>query len=141
MAFGSGECTESDKDLQEPLPQISPKKGKGQKCMRGIAKSSKPPKALKKKSDENLEGEIPSDVVQPEEVAQSEEVAAIEDQAAATKEQEMGSGDLPRRGGCGREPNTTDEMSNPDGYRTPPGLKNHKAAKNHSLLGEEVVQL
>ena len=43
MASGAGERTESNKELEEPLPQITPDKGKSKRHMRGTAKTSKPP--------------------------------------------------------------------------------------------------
>lgn len=66
MASSSGERTESDKDQEGQLLQISPDKGTGRKCMRGIAKSSKPPKVLKKKGEQES-----ADILKqvPEEVA------------------------------------------------------------------------
>lgn len=113
MASGSGERTDSDKEQEEQLPQISPDQGKSKKHMRGTGISSKPPKAPKKKADENPEEEIPEQVAQPEAGVDAEDVAVIEDQ-------DFGSEDRPRRGGRGQEPNTTTKMSDPKPYRTPP---------------------
>lgn len=42
-------------------------------------------------------------------------------EATDGEEQDLLSDGKPRRGGHGREPNTTDEMFDPDQYRTPPG--------------------
>lgn len=114
MASGSGERTQSDKEQEEHLPQITPDKGKSKKRMRGTGKSSKPPEASKKKAEEK-----PEEVAQPEAGTLSDDVAATED-LAATEDQDISFEDRPRKGGRGHEPNTTAEMSDLTGYGTPP---------------------
>lgn len=93
MASSSGEHIESDKE--KPLPQISPDKGTDRKRMRGTAKISKPPKALKKKGEHELEnvlGEIVEKFPQPDD----------DNAGADTEEQGLFLEDRPRRGGHGR---------------------------------------
>ena len=108
MASGLGDHTESDRD--EHLPQISLYMGTSRKRMRGKEKSSKPPRALKKKEHK------------PEEVPQGSQavVAQPEEGATNTEEQGLLSDGKPRTGDHGHEPDTTAEMSDPDQYRTRP---------------------
>ena len=83
MASGSGEHTESDKDQEEQLPQITPEKGQGKKRMRGTAKSSKPPKAPKKKVEK-----VPT--VSSKKERKQEEDAASEDPGMSVLKTDQG---------------------------------------------------
>ena len=78
--------------------------------MTGGGKSSKPPKAPKKRqesvSEEDSE-EIPSAHSQPEDELVTDALTIFSD-------------GNPKKGGRGREKNTTAEMSDPESYRTPP---------------------
>lgn len=113
MASGSRERTESNKDQEEQLPQISPDRGTSRKCMRGAAKALKPPKAPKKK------GELESETA-PEEIAEEVAQPVNEEEVAASEDQGLLSDDRPRRGDHGREPDTIAEMSDPAPYKMPP---------------------
>lgn len=82
MASGSFAKGYSETESHEPLPHISPDKGKGQKRMRGTTKASK---ASQKKPKE------------------------IEEEVNQWEEQAMVSEDRPKRGGRRLEQNTTNE--------------------------------
>ena len=79
----------------------------------GRGKSSKPPKAPKKKpvskSEEESE-EVPSIHSQPEDELVTDALTLFFD-------------GNPKKGGRGREKTTLAEMSDPDGYKTPPGVE------------------
>ena len=131
-----------DKEQEEQLPQISPDKGTSRKRMRGTAKSLKPPKALKKKVEEIYE-EVAQ--VDADADANAEEVVVIDDQAA-TEDRGIGSEDRPRKGGRGREPHTTAEMSDTEPYRTSPHGEAHtewntRLQKIKRQWGQEMVQV
>jgi hypothetical protein len=104
MSSSSEEHTVSESDL----PQYPSKSGRFR--MTGGGKSSKPPKVPKKNRGSDSEGaeeEIPS-------------ATAQSDDDAVTDALTMFSDGNPKKGGRGREKNTTTEMSDPESYRTPP---------------------
>ena len=79
----------------------------------GGGNSSKPPKAPKKKSEsesEEEEDDIPSAHSQPEDELVTDAMTLFSD-------------GNPKKGGRGREKNTTAEMSDLESYKTPPGLE------------------
>src|SRR3989337_103384 len=86
----------------------------------GGGKSSKPPKAPKKKHESESEEddeEIPSAHSQPEDELVTDALTMFLD-------------GNPKKGGHGREKNTTIEMSDPDGYRNPPGVESMTERNN-----------
>ena len=95
-------------DSKGYLPQFSPRTE--QMRLTGGGKSSKPPKAPKKRQESVSEGdseEIPSAHSQPEDELVTDALTIFSD-------------GNPKMGGRGREKNTTAEISDTDSYRTPP---------------------
>nr|XP_020173034.1 eukaryotic translation initiation factor 5B-like [Aegilops tauschii subsp. strangulata] len=107
MAQSSKEQSGSEGEL----PQLPPMSERMRLTSGG--KSSKPPKTQKKKSEsesEEQDDDIPSAHSQPEDELVTDAVTLFFD-------------GNPKKGGRGREKNTTAEMSDPESYKTPPGVE------------------
>ena len=107
MALSSDEYTDFEGDLPQPPPRSD------RMSLTGGGRSSKPPKTPKKKSEFESKGndkEVPSAHSQPEDELVTDALTLFSD-------------GNPKKGGRGREKNTTAEMSEPDGYRTPSGVE------------------
>ena len=107
MAQSSEEQSGSEEEIPR-VPHMAERKR-----LTGAVKPSKPPKVTKKKSEsesEEEEDDIPLAHSQPKD-------------EHITDSKTLFSDGNPKKGGRGRERNTSTEMSEPEGYKTPPGVE------------------